>query len=205
MKQRYLDDGRVEVGVDEAGRGCLFGRVYTASVILPPKFSREPPYPIRDSKKLSKKRREALREFIEKEAVAYAVCYSDSEEIDRINILNASIKGMHRALDSLPVPSIDRILVDGNRFKPWGDVEHVCIVGGDDKYLSIASASILAKEYRDRHVELLCDLFPVLQERYALKNNKGYGTVKHREGIKKHGITEFHRKTYGICKNYNIS
>lgn len=178
----------IEAGCDEAGRGCLAGPVFAAAVIFPPDFKF---IGINDSKKLTEAQRYALREVIHKEAVAYAVAHVDAEEIDRINILNASFLAMHRALDQLPV-SAEFLIIDGNRFKPYRGLPHECIIQGDGKYLSIAAASILAKTYRDDYMSNLAIRFP----QYDWKNNKGYATLKHRQAVSEYGISPFHRKTF---------
>lgn len=189
LKNRFYE-GLTEAGCDEAGRGCLAGSVYAAAVILPPDYQNEA---LNDSKQLTEKRRYALREQIERDAVAWAVGVVTPEEIDEINILNASILAMHRALDALKVRP-EAIIVDGNRFKPYRDLPSTTIVKGDGKYLSIAAASILAKTYRDDYMNGLAEQFP----QYDWKSNKGYPTKKHRDAIRKFGITPFHRKSYNL-------
>jgi len=180
----------VECGTDEAGRGCLAGPVTAAAVILPPDFSH--PF-LTDSKQLSEKKRLLLKEIIETEAISYAVIHVMMEEIDAINILNASILGMHRAITQLKtVPQF--IAVDGNRFKPYTDIPHECIIKGDGKYLHIAAASILAKTYRDEYMAKLHHDYPA----YNWKQNKGYPTKQHREVIKKLGVTPYHRKSFRL-------
>lgn len=180
----------LEAGCDEAGRGCLAGPVVAAAVILPEHFSNEL---LNDSKQLSEKQRAKLRPIIEQEALAWAVAYVDNHEIDEINILNASILAMHRALGQLSVQP-EHIIVDGNRFKPYGSTPHLCIVKGDGKYMSIAAASILAKTHRDEYMENLHGQFPV----YNWKKNKGYPTREHRRGIADYGITDFHRTSFTL-------
>lgn len=180
----------LEAGCDEAGRGCLAGPVVAAAVILPDHFSNEL---LNDSKQLSEKQRAKLRPIIEQEALAWAVAYVDNHEIDEINILNASILAMHRALGQLSVQP-EHIIVDGNRFKPYGSTPHLCIVKGDGKYMSIAAASILAKTHRDEYMENLHGQFPV----YNWKKNKGYPTREHRWGIADYGITDFHRTSFTL-------
>lgn len=180
----------LEAGCDEAGRGCLAGPVVAAAVILPEHFSNEL---LNDSKQLSEKQRAKLRPIIEQEALAWAVAYVDNHEIDEINILNASILAMHRALGQLSVQP-EHIIVDGNRFKPYGSTPHLCIVKGDGKYMSIAAASILAKTHRDEYMENLHERFPV----YNWKKNKGYPTREHRRGIADYGITDFHRTSFTL-------
>lgn len=180
----------LEAGCDEAGRGCLAGPVVAAAVILPDHFSNEL---LNDSKQLSEKQRAKLRPIIEQEALAWAVAYVDNHEIDQINILNASILAMHRALGQLNVQP-EHIIVDGNRFKPFGSIPHLCVVKGDGKYMSIAAASILAKTHRDEYMENLHGQFPV----YNWKKNKGYPTREHRQGIADYGITDFHRTSFTL-------
>ena len=187
--EKYYDD-RIEAGCDEAGRGCLAGPVFAAAVILPDGFSNET---LNDSKQLTERQRERLREVIEREAVAWAVAQVDNEEIDRLNILNASIEAMHRALDGLAVRP-EHILVDGNRFKPYCDTEHHCVVGGDGKYMAIAAASILAKTHRDEHMRRLAEEYPA----YGWERNKGYPTREHREAIRRLGATPLHRQSFTL-------
>ena len=181
-------NGLVEAGCDEAGRGCLAGSVYAAAVILPPGYSNPD---LNDSKKLTAKARYRLREVIERDAVAWAVGVVTPEEIDEINILNASFLAMHRALDALTTRP-EAVIVDGNRFTPYRDLPFATIVKGDGKYLSIAAASILAKTYRDDYMDALAEEYP----QYDWKGNKGYPTPKHREAIRAHGLTPYHRKTF---------
>ena len=180
----------IEAGCDEAGRGCLCGPVSCAAVILPPDFSCED---INDSKKLSEKKREALRTLIEEKALAWAVVMVSPEEIDRINILNASILGMQRALEQLSIQP-QHILVDGNRFKPFKDIPYTTVVKGDGKYMSIAAASILAKTHRDEYMRILASEYPG----YGWEINKGYPTKSHREAISRLGSTPLHRKTFKL-------
>ncbi|WP_108422791.1 ribonuclease HII [Flagellimonas amoyensis] len=179
-----------EAGTDEAGRGCLAGPVTAASIILPEGFSNSI---LNDSKQLSHYKRDILREILEHEAVSFSVCHVFQEEIDEINILNASFLAMHRALDSMTqVPSF--ILVDGNRFKPYPNIDHECIVKGDGKYMSIAAASILAKTHRDEYMAKIHEEYPM----YNWKKNKGYPTKEHREAIKQYGISPYHRKSFRL-------
>lgn len=180
----------IEAGCDEAGRGCLAGSVYAAAVILPPDYHNEL---LNDSKQLTEKRRYALREVIQRDAVAWAVGIVTPEEIDKINILNASILAMHRALDQLQVRP-EAIIVDGNKFKPYGDLPHATIVKGDGKYLSIAAASILAKTYRDDYMAKIAEEYP----QYDWSGNKGYPTKKHRQAIKLYGATPYHRRSFNL-------
>ena len=189
LKNNYYI-GKIEAGCDEAGRGCLAGSVYAAAVILPDDYQNDL---LNDSKQLTEKRRYQLREIIERDAVAWAVGIVTPEEIDKINILNASILAMHRALDQLKVRP-EAIIVDGNRFKPYNKIPHTTIVKGDGKYLSIAAASILAKTYRDDYMNRLAEEYP----QYDRRSNKGYPTKKHREAIKQFGITPYHRKSYNL-------
>ena len=203
--QKYKYQNIIEVGVDEVGRGCLFGRVYAASVILPNQFECDTYTLIKDSKKLSKARRNYLAEYIKSVALDYSIGYVEVDEIDKTNILVASQKAMHKALDKLNI-DIDMILVDGDKFKQYMDrhdnyISHECIVNGDNEYLSIAAASILAKTARDNYIQDLVSNNQILSN-YGLSRNMGYGTKFHIEAIKKYGITEFHRKTFGICKNF---
>lgn len=190
MLLSYLNEGVVEAGCDEAGRGCLAGAVYAAAVILPPDFKNEE---LNDSKQLTEKQRYALREIVEKEALAWAVGVVSPEEIDEINILNASFLAMHRAIDQLRLRP-QHLLIDGNRFKKYAGIPHTTVVKGDGKYLSIAAASILAKTYRDDYMNRLHEQFPV----YDWNHNKGYPTKKHRAAIKEYGTTEFHRMTFNL-------
>ncbi len=190
MLASYLHKTKIEVGCDEAGRGCLAGPVVAAAVILPKNFS----HPLlNDSKQVSEKKRELLKKVIEKEAIAFAVGVVDHKEIDEINILNASFLAMHRALDQIRT-SFDSILVDGNRFKKYKDADHHCIIKGDGKYLNIAAASILAKTYRDEIMSKLDAEFPV----YAWKKNKGYPTKAHRDAIREFGVNKNHRLTFRL-------
>ena len=227
MLASHYYKGKIEAGCDEAGRGCLAGSVYAAAVILPEDYQNEL---LNDSKQLSEKRRYELREIIERDAIAWAVGIVTPEEIDKINILNASILAMHRALDALKVQP-EAIIVDGNRFKPYTPpslrnvkpnspssplnishstfhiphstfhLPHSTIVKGDAKYLSIAAASILAKTYRDDYMNELAEEYP----QYDWRSNKGYPTKKHREAIKQFGITPYHRKSYNLLGDGQLS
>ena len=197
MLKGHYYEGKIEAGCDEAGRGCLAGSVYAAAVILPPDYQNEL---LNDSKQLTEKRRYELREVIERDAVAWAVGIVTPEEIDKINILNASILAMHRALDQLKVRP-EAIIVDGNRFKPYQNLPYTTIVKGDGKYLSIAAASILAKTYRDDYMNQLAEEYP----QYDWLSNKGYPTKKHREAIKQYGITPYHRKSYNLLGDGQLS
>ena len=186
----YLHPGLIEAGCDEAGRGCLAGSVYAAAVILPPDFRNEL---LNDSKQLTERQRYALREVIEREALAWAVGVVTPEEIDRINILKASFLAMHRAVDQLVVRP-QHLLIDGNRFTPYPGIPHTTVVKGDGKYLSIAAASILAKTYRDDYMNRLAEEYP----HYDWRSNKGYPTRKHRAAIAQYGPTPYHRKTFNL-------
>jgi ribonuclease HII len=190
MLSNYNDAYKFEAGVDEAGRGCYAGPVFAAAVILPKGFYHPQ---LNDSKKLSVKQRELLQPVIEKEAVAFAVAAVDHTEIDQINILQASFKAMHLAIDQLIVrPRF--LLIDGNRFKKYGGIEHQCIIKGDGKYASIAAASILAKTHRDAFMLQLHRRFP----QYGWDKNMGYGTIIHRSAIQQHGLSPYHRKSFNI-------
>ena len=184
----FLQEGRLEAGCDEAGRGCLAGPVFAAAVILPADFENDL---LNDSKKLTEKQRYALRPVIEQQALAFAVGIVDNHEIDRINILNASFLAMHRAIDQLSLKP-EHLLIDGNRFKAYPMIAHTCIVKGDGKYLSIAAASVLAKTYRDDYMVSLHQEFP----QYDWLKNKGYPTLHHRKVVREIGITQYHRKTF---------
>ncbi|HHM20561.1 MAG TPA: ribonuclease HII [Bacteroidetes bacterium] len=186
----FLNKNQTEAGCDEAGRGCLAGPVFAAAVILPAGF-RHPL--LNDSKKLSEKQRSELRPIIEKEAIAWSVVQLDPPEIDRLNILWASVEGMHRAVKKLKIRP-DSLLIDGNRFKPFEGIPHHCIVKGDGKYLPIAAASILAKTHRDEYMSALAKQFP----QYGWEHNKGYPTARHREAIRQYGPTPHHRKTFRL-------
>ena len=221
MLASHYYTGKIEAGCDEAGRGCLAGSVYAAAVIFPEDYQNEE---LNDSKQLTDKRRKQLREIIERDAVAWAVGVVTPDEIDKINILNASILAMHRALDQLSVRP-EAIIVDGNRFKPYHEpitmnrepttmnhepttmnrepavIPHTTIVKGDGKYLSIAAASILAKTYRDDYMDQLAIEYP----QYDWLSNKGYPTKKHREAIRQYGITPYHRKTFNMLGDGQLS
>ena len=202
LKLSYTNNN-IEAGIDEAGRGCLLGNVYAAAVIMPTEFSDDIYLQIRDSKKLSAKKRNFLKDYIESNAISYGIGYCTPLEIDTHNIREASLIAMHRALDKLNV-DIDTILVDGNYFKPYFSnydnfVNYICIAKGDNQYLSIASASILAKCYHDQHIiNLINNNSNIIK--YGLNTNMGYGTKIHLDAIKKYGITEFHRKTFSPCQ-----
>ena len=205
MLASHYYEGKVEAGCDEAGRGCLAGSVYAAAVIFPEDYQNDE---LNDSKQLTDKRRKLLREIIQRDAIAWAVGIVTPEEIDRINILNASILAMHRALDQLQVRP-EAIIVDGNRFKPYRSVvdgspvniPHTTIVKGDGKYMAIAAASILAKTYRDDYMNQLAEEYP----QYDWQKNKGYPTKKHREAIRQYGTTPYHRMSYNLLGDGQLS
>jgi len=205
MLASHYYEGLIEAGCDEAGRGCLAGSVYAAAVILPDGY--ENPL-LNDSTQLTEKRRYELRDIIQRDAVAWAVGIVTPEEIDRINILNASILAMHRALDQLTVRP-EAIIVDGNRFKPYHpavdgspvNIPHTTIVKGDGKYMAIAAASILAKTYRDDYMNELAKEYP----QYDWQKNKGYPTKKHREAIRQYGTTPYHRMSYNLLGDGQLS
>ena len=208
LQSHFYNEYEWEAGCDEAGRGCLAGSVYAAAVIFPRDYENAE---LNDSKQLTDKKRHQLREIIQRDAVAWAVGVVTPEEIDKINILNASFLAMHRALDQLSVRP-EAIIVDGNRFKPYkrlsqsgedggGFLPHTCIVKGDGKYLSIAAASILAKTYRDDYMDKLAEEYP----QYDWQSNKGYPTRKHREAINEYGITPYHRKSYNLLGDGQLS
>ena len=197
MLKNHYYEGLVEAGCDEAGRGCLAGSVYAAAVVLPPGF--DSPL-LNDSKQLTEKRRYELREMIVREAVAWAVGIVTPEEIDRMNILRASILAMHRALDGLKVRP-EAVIVDGNRFTPYRDLPYTTIVKGDGKYQSIAAASILAKTFRDDYMNALAREHP----QYGWDGNKGYPTKTHREAIRQYGTTPYHRMSYNLLGTGELS
>lgn len=186
----YLNPEVIEAGCDEAGRGCLAGAVYAAAVILPKDYQNDL---LNDSKQLSEKKRLILREQIERDVLAWAVGVVTPEEIDRINILNASFLAMHRALDQLTIRP-QALLIDGNRFKGYQDIPHTTVVKGDGKYMSIAAASILAKTYRDDYMLRLHEEYPM----YRWDSNKGYPAKVHRDAIRQHGVTPYHRMSYNL-------
>jgi len=208
MLASHYYEGKIEAGCDEAGRGCLAGSVYAAAVIFPEDYQNDE---LNDSKQLTDHKRHQLRAIIERDAIAWAVGIVTPEEIDKINILNASFLAMHRALDQLSVRP-EAIIVDGNRFKPYVEKQadegaaarplpHTCIVKGDAKYLSIAAASILAKTYRDDYMDQLAEEYP----QYDWKSNKGYPTRKHREAIRQYGTTPYHRMSYNLLPAEELS
>ena len=190
MLKPYLQEGRIEAGCDEAGRGCLAGPVYAAAVILPQDFSNDL---LNDSKQLSEKQRYALREVIEREALAWAVGVVSADEIYKINILRASILAMHRAVAQLKIRP-QHLLIDGNRFMPYEDIPHTTVVKGDATYMSIAAASILAKTYRDDYMLKIHQEYP----QYHWDSNKGYPASIHRDAIRKYGPTPYHRLTFQL-------
>ena len=197
MLKNHYYEGLIEAGCDEAGRGCLAGSVFAAAVILPTDYQ----HPLlNDSKQLTERRRYLLRQDIERDAVAWAVGIVEPAEIDRINILNASILAMHRALDQLKVRP-EAVIVDGNRFRPYNGLPHTTIVKGDGLYLSIAAASILAKTYRDDYMLRLAEEYPD----YDWQQNKGYPTKKHRDAIRRLGPTPYHRRSYNLLGDTQLT
>ncbi len=193
MLKNSFTKGVIEAGCDEAGRGCLAGPVFAAAVILPARFY----HPLlNDSKQVTEENRDALRPIIEKEAIAWAVASIGQEEIDRINILKASFKGMHLAVDALKIRP-ELLLIDGHIFTPYFGIVHQCVVKGDEKFTSIAAASILAKTHRDEYMQRIHAEYP----QFGWNKNKGYGTAAHRSSINKYGITPHHRKTFAGCDN----
>lgn len=209
MLNTYYDSNyEYEAGIDEAGRGPLFGRVYAAAVILPKTNFRFDL--IKDSKMFSSsKKLDEVSDYIKSNAIAYSISFEETGVIDSMNILNATIKCMHKCVRNLTI-NPDILLVDGPHFKSYTSfsqddglmsIPHICIPSGDAKYASIAAASILAKSERDFYINTLCDVYPYLDEKYGFKKNKGYGTKQHIEGIKKHGITKWHRKSFKPCQN----
>lgn len=196
MLKPFFQEELLEAGCDEAGRGCLAGAVYAAAVILPRDYQNEK---LNDSKQLTEKQRYALREEIERDALAWAVGVVDEKEIDQINILRASILAMHRAVEQLKIQP-GYLIVDGNRFMPYKKLPYSTIVKGDGKYLSIAAASILAKTYRDDYMNRLHQEYPC----YDWKKNKGYPTPKHRAAIKEHGVSPYHRKTFNLLGSVQL-
>lgn len=197
------DEDEIQVGIDEAGRGCFAGPVFAAAVIWDKNKQDDMANQIKDSKKLSKKKRNELRKYIEENAIAYSVQSCDKGDIEEMNILQATYKAMHKCLKNINVEQgieFDRILVDGDRFKPYVCQVHECIPQGDNHYVSIAAASILAKTYHDEWITNVCNEDKSLDEKYKWLSNMGYGTKAHRDGITKHGITELHRDTF--CKKW---
>jgi ribonuclease HII len=184
----FLSEGVLEAGCDEAGRGCLAGPVFAAAVILPPGFKNKL---LNDSKELTREERDKLRPLIEKKALAWAVEMVSNEEIDKVNILNASFHAMNRAVQKLAVKP-EHLLIDGHMFRPQTDIPYTCLIKGDGRYMSIAAASILAKTWRDEYMEKLHEEFPI----YNWIRNKGYPTLQHRDAISLHGITKYHRLSF---------
>ena len=211
MLEQFYEKDKIEVGIDEAGRGCLFGPVCVASVIWlnedPIDGTVDKNYNIIDSKKCSQKKKNILKDYIKENCIGYSIELLDNEYIDKHNILESTLNCMHKCLDNITNKhNIDTILVDGNHFNIYEDkndkmISYMCVIDGDNKYKSIAASSILAKTYRDEYIKKLVEDNPELKS-YDIHNNKGYGTKKHIEAIKKYGITKWHRKTFGICKNY---
>ncbi|RYD73879.1 MAG: ribonuclease HII [Sphingobacteriales bacterium] len=190
MLQPYFKKNRIEAGIDEAGRGCYAGPVFAAAVILPKKFH----HPLlNDSKQLSKEQRALLRPVIERESICWSVAMIDNDEIDRINILQATYSAMHECVSTLSVIP-EHLLIDGNRFRPYQTISHDCIVQGDGIYASIAAASVLAKTHRDAYMHQIHEEFP----HYDWMNNKGYGTLSHRTAIEQHGLCKYHRRSFNI-------
>ena len=230
LKRSFFEEEDImEIGVDEAGRGPLFGRVYTAAVVLPKDIDCFDHTLMKDSKKFhSKSKIIKVSEYIKENAIDWSVTYEDEKTIDEINILQATQKSMHHSIHNILLkknpnsinyrtktkvfPTSVQLLIDGNYFNPISFydkeskkinvVSHICIEGGDNKYSAIAAASILAKVARDQYIDDLCDEYPELAEKYAIDTNKGYGAKKHLDGIKEYGITPWHRKSFGICKEY---
>lgn len=214
---RNMDSNIMEIGIDEAGKGPMFGRVYAGAVVLPKTCENFVYEDLRDSKKItSAKKLNTIADYIKENALAWAVCYEDEKTIDNINIRQATFNAMHRAIDKVvsqlePDKKI-QLMVDGNDFKPYTmmksmmltPVLHTCYEGGDNLFAAIAAASILAKTERDKYILELCEAHPELKEHYSIHTNKGYGTKKHMDGIQEHGITEWHRKSYGICKSFSM-
>jgi len=215
LMRRLSEDGAIEIGIDEAGRGPMFGRVYAAAVVLPTEgFKHEN---MKDSKRFhSEKKIRVVADYIKQNATAWGVGWSSAEHIDALNIRRATHRAMHQAIDivieKMGIKNLSdvHLLVDGNDFTPMmcveGDssivIRSTMIEGGDNKLTPIAAASILAKVERDTYVDELCDADPALDERYGIRKNKGYGTKRHMDGIREHGITEHHRKTFGLCKQF---
>ena len=206
MLKTFCNTKTLEVGIDEAGRGPLFGRVYIGACILHPDDNN---LLIKDSKKLTKRRLMMAYDYVKENAIDYSCVFMDEKEVDELNILQATMKGMHKAIDELIVTP-EYILVDGDNFHPYFNkdtgkqIYYQCVIGGDDTYTCIAGASILAKVERDKYIEELCKNNPDmnLDEKYGLLSNKGYGTKQHMNGIKEYGITKWHRKSFGPCKGY---
>lgn len=213
LKHYYRDDNIIEIGVDEVGRGPMFGRVYSAAVILPKDESFDHSL-MKDSKKFySKSKIKEVAEYIKKNSLYWSISWCSEDDIDKLNILNATFKSMHSSINKIIMKDLTKeylLLIDGNNFKPLTifkddkikEIPNICVKGGDNKYTSIAAASILAKVERDNYIDELINDNIELNDKYDILKNKGYGTKKHIEGIKKYGISKYHRKTFGICKNY---
>ena len=201
MLELFKNYNGIEVGLDECARGVMFGRLYAAAVIMPKEKLQDNMFDkIKDSKKLSKKKREELYDYIIKNCIEYSIAWVDEKEVDEVNVLEANINAFHKCLDNIKT-EYTNILVDGIHFKHYKSIPYQCIKGGDNKYLSIAAASILAKVSHDRYIMDLCEKEPELKK-YDLENNMGYGTKKHIAAINEYGSSKYHRKTFGICKNY---
>jgi len=211
MLKAYQTENTLEVGIDECARGCLLGSVFIGAVILPnniEELCEEFNIKIKDSKKMTREQREEAYEFIKMVCIDYAVVSKTNDEIDDINILKATLTGMHDVIRSLKIKP-EKILVDGDKFYIYRDengdlIEHECVIKGDDTYMSIAAASIIAKVEHDRYILKLVEEYPYL-EKYDIQNNMAYGTEKHISTIKEYGLTKFHRKTFGICKSYDVN
>lgn len=207
MLKPYLNKGVLEAGIDEAGRGPLFGRVYTAAVIIPQDETFQQPF-IRDSKRLSEKKRLLAYDFIKENAIDYSISYQEHSDIDKFNIYNTTYSCMHKSLDKLIVRP-EFLLVDGSEFQIYLEdgnmIPHRCLVKGDDLYAPIAAASILAKVSHDKWILEMCEKYPLLDEYYQLSKNKGYGTKAHMEGIKKYGISPWHRLSFSVCRGRAIN
>ena len=227
LEKKYVNDNNIiEIGVDEVGRGPMFGRVYTAAVILPKQETNDETLTgifkyslLKDSKKFSSKKKiKEVYDYIIENCIDYEIQYETEKVIDDINILQATQKSMHKCIQKLIqknklTPDNTHLLIDGNYFKPHTSFDkdneiiqcynHTCVKGGDNTYCSIAAASILAKVARDKYIEEICSVYPVIDEYYSILSNKGYGSKKHMEGIKNYGITPWHRKSFGICKTFD--
>ena len=205
MKNYYKNC--MEVGLDEVARGTLLGRVYTAGVVWNNDFDEEidnmENFKITDSKKLSKKKREETYDYIIDNVIDWNVSYMNEKQVDDKNILKATLESFHNCIDGLSV-DVENIIVDGTQFIPYNNISHTCVTKGDNKYYSIAAASIIAKVTHDKYIENLCEKYPELDEKYDLLNNMGYGTKNHIEGIKKYGLSRFHRRTFGICQTFDL-
>jgi ribonuclease HII len=211
MLKPYKTENTLEVGIDECARGCLLGSVFIGAVILPENIEElceEFGIKIKDSKKMTREQREEAYEFITMVCIDYAVISKTNDEIDNINILKATLTGMHDVIRSLKIKP-EKILVDGDKFYIYRDddgelIEHECVIKGDDTYMSIAAASIIAKVEHDRYILKLVEEYPYL-EKYDIQNNMAYGSKKHLLAITEYGLTKFHRKTFGICKSYGVN